>query len=166
VNTIPADLTAYLASEKLDGVRCIWTGYEFMTRHGKRLNPPAWFAAGMPEGVRLDGELYMGRDTFARLQSAMQKRGGDWDGIQFHVFDLAEMRLTTQERVAKLQTITIPAHCRLVPHMEIEDLDAMEAEIVNGGGEGLCLRAKSEFYSPLNFIKVKRLFPDLERWQG
>jgi DNA ligase 1 len=168
VNEIPANINEYLASEKLDGVRCVWTGYEFISRHGKVFKSPAWFAAGMPEGVRLDGELYMGRDTFGKLQSAMQRKGSDWAGIKFHVFDLAAPRASTVERLAKLATIPLPAHCELVEHVSVtrEQLDEMEAAIVNGGGEGVCLRHRDEFYSPLNFVKVKRLFPDLERWQG
>ena len=168
MNEIPTNLSDYLASEKLDGVRCIWTGYEFVTRHGKTLNPPAWFAAGMPEGVRLDGELYMGRDTFAQLQSAMQRKGSDWAGIQFHIFDLAAPRMVTTERIAKLAKISLPTHCQLVSHIEVSaaELDTMEASIVAGNGEGICLRHKNESYRPQNYIKVKRLFPDLERWQG
>ena len=31
------------------------------------------------------------------------------------------------------------------------------------GGEGVCLRAPHSFYRPGDFIKVKRLFPDLNR---
>ncbi len=168
MNEIPANLSDYLASEKLDGVRCIWTGYELVTRHGKILNPPAWFSAGMPEGIRLDGELYMGRNTFAQLQSAMQRKGSDWAGIRFHVFDLASPRMTTTERIAKLAMISLPSHCKLVSHHEVTaaELDAMEASIFANGGEGVCLRHKNEAYRPQNYIKVKRLFPDLERWQG
>lgn len=168
MNEIPANLSEYLASEKLDGVRCVWTGYEFMTRHGKVLKTPDWFAEGMPAGVRLDGELYMGRDTFGKLQSVMQRKGSNWAGIKFHVFDLAVLRAPTVERIAKLATIPLPAHCELVEHVSVthEQLDAMESSIVAGGGEGVCLRHRDEDYSPLNFLKVKRLFPDLDRWQG
>lgn len=167
MNEIPSDIENYLASEKLDGVRCVWTGSEFASRHGKIFKVPAHFKAGMP-ACRLDGELYMGRDTFGRLQSVMQRKGSDWAGIKFHVFDLAEMRLTTEERICKLATVDLPSHCELVPHRVVthDELDAMESEIVAGGGEGVCLRHISENYRPNNYIKVKRLFPDLERWQG
>lgn len=171
VNEIPADISNYLASEKLDGVRCIWTGYEFISRHGKIFKTPAWFSEGMPEGVRLDGELYMGRDTFAKLQSTMQRHGSDWRGIKFHVFDLAAPRMDLYERMANLDMLffrDMPLHCVLVSHHDVtaDQLDAMEAEIVAAGGEGVCLREKSGAYTPSNFIKIKRLFPDLERWQG
>lgn len=164
---IPADLENYFASEKLDGIRAIWTGSEFMTRHGNILNAPDWFKAGMPE-CRLDGELWMGRGTFDALQSNLQTKGSEWTGIKFMIFDLAEMRKTTTERISDLQKMGIPAHCELVSHVTTEScqLDAMEKIIVDGGGEGVCLRHKYENYRPANFIKVKRLFPDLDRWQG
>jgi ATP-dependent DNA ligase len=42
----------------------------------------------------------------------------------------------------------------------------METDIVARGGEGICLRHKDETYRPNNFLKIKRLFPDLDRWQG
>jgi ATP-dependent DNA ligase len=98
----------------------------------------------------------------------MQRKGSDWAGIQFRIFDLAAPRMTTTDRIANLATIGLPAHCSLVSHHEVTaaELDAMEASIVANGGEGVCLRHKNEAYRPQNFIKVKRLFPDLERWQG
>ncbi len=168
MNEIPDNITDYLASEKLDGVRAFWTGHEFMTRHGNVLNVPAWFKAGMPN-ARLDGELWMGNGTFAELQSAMQRKGGDWRGIRFMIFDMAVLRVATTERIKALAELSLPAHCATIKHTSLTshaELDAMESEIVNNGGEGICLRHKDEFYRPNNFIKVKRLFPDLERWQG
>ena len=167
MNEIPADLENYLASEKLDGIRAFWTGAEFQTRHGNILKAPKWFKKGMPD-CRLDGEIWMGRGTFVQLQSSLQKKNGDWSGVRFAVFDLAVMRVATEDRIASLASIILPAHCELVAHVEVDDagLDAMEADIVTNGGEGVCLRHKREFYLPCNFIKVKRIFPDLERWQG
>jgi DNA ligase-1 len=168
VNEIPDNITDYLASEKLDGVRGIWTGSEFITRHGNILNVPAWFKVGMPS-VRLDGEIYMGLGTFNQLQSEMQRKGGEWAGIRFIIFDAAILRKTTTERIAFLETLLLPSHCTVISHASLDnhaELDEMETDIVARGGEGVCLRHKDEFYRPNNFIKVKRLFPDLERWQG
>jgi len=169
MNEIPHDLENYLASEKMDGVRARWDGENFITRHGNLVNCPDWFKEGMPD-ANLDGELWMGRGTFAQLQSAMQTRGGDWSGIKFMVFDLAVLRKTTTERMDMLCNIalTTPLHVGFVSHhtMTAEQLDKAEETIVRDGGEGLCLRHKDENYRPNNFIKVKRLFPDLDRWQG
>ena len=52
----------WLASEKLDGIRCIWTGEHLLTRQGKKFNfVPEWFMKFLPEGLPLDGELWCGR---------------------------------------------------------------------------------------------------------
>ena len=110
----------------------------------------------------------MGRGMFNELQSALQTKGSDWQGVRFAVFDLAVLRLATTERLENLATIQLPSHCERVNHVLVtsEELDAMESDIVANGGEGVCLRHKDETYRPTNFIKVKRLFPDIERWQG
>lgn len=168
MNEIPENITDYLASEKLDGIRGIWTGSEFITRHGNVLSVPEWFKEGMPS-VRLDGEIYAGLNSFDELVSTIQKRGSEWGGITFQIFDLAALRQPIEARLATLDSLTLPPHCQLVPHRplaDLADLDRMEAEIVAAGGEGVCLRAAGSFYTPNNFIKIKRLFPDLERWQG
>jgi len=163
--------TGWLASEKLDGVRAIWTGECFITRQGKMLKPPTWFTAKMPS-VRLDGEIYMGRGRFNELQRAMQIKGGDWSGFEYHVFDLAELRTPIEARLQKLKSIKLPSHVKLVSHVVLSsnrELDEMEKAIVDGGGEGVVIRAAGSSYKGVfdyNMVKVKRLFPDLERWQG
>ncbi|MGB4062945.1 MAG: hypothetical protein WBK19_03890 [Azonexus sp.] len=48
------DVSRYLASEKLDGVRAIWGGQALRFRSGKTINAPGWFLAGLPK-VPLDG---------------------------------------------------------------------------------------------------------------
>ena len=70
---IPANVTGWWVSEKLDGVRAIWTGTALLTRNGKRLNAPKWFTDSMPD-IRLDGELWMGRGTFDKLVSTIQRK--------------------------------------------------------------------------------------------
>lgn len=167
MNEIPHNPENYLASEKYDGIRCFWDGENFITRYGNILNAPDWFYKGMPN-VRLDGELWMGRGTFPQLQSQIQT--GMFTGVKFMVFDLAVLRVPTHERIRRLRhKVELPDHCQVVYHVRLTsewDIDNMEEGIVNNGGEGVCLRHKDEPYRPNNFIKIKRLFPDLERWQG
>jgi ATP-dependent DNA ligase len=82
---------------------------------------------------------------------------------------MAVLRKTTAERIAALRELRLPCHCCVISHAPLDnhaELDEMETDIVARGGEGICLRHKDEFYRPNNFIKIKRLFPDLERWQG
>jgi DNA ligase-1 len=50
-------------SEKLDGVRCFWTGTRMYSRQGNQFFPPKWFVKGWPKS-QMDGELFIGRDMF------------------------------------------------------------------------------------------------------
>ena len=47
-NTISrdVDVTRYLVSEKLDGVRAFWDGTSLRTRAGNVIKAPAWFIDG------------------------------------------------------------------------------------------------------------------------
>ena len=167
---IPADVTGWWVSEKLDGIRAIWTGTALLTRNGKRLNAPKWFTATLPKDIRLDGELWMGRGTFDELVSTIQRKGSDWAGVEFHVFDVqAPGAFEERQHLLNRQ---LPRHVKAVPHLECaghDALDAMEAAVVNAGGEGLVIRRPGHKYRPGragDVVKVKRLFPDLDRWQG
>jgi DNA ligase-1 len=54
----------WFMSEKLDGVRCYWNGYEMYSRGGKLFYPPDWFKELLPKNFSLDGELWTKRDDF------------------------------------------------------------------------------------------------------
>lgn len=168
---IPADVTGWLVSEKYDGIRAIWTGTRLMTRSGKTLRAPAWFLRGLPADVRLDGEVWMGRNTFPALQSTLQRAGSDWRGVRFMVFDLAEQG-AFEARNERLAGMEFPDHVQVVRHHRIsghEELAAMERAVVFRGGEGLVIRRPGSRYRPGrcgDVVKVKRLVDDLDRWQG
>ena len=169
-DSIPADVRGWWVSEKYDGVRAVWTGSRLLSRNGKDLKAPAWFTRDLPN-VRLDGELWMGRGTFDQLVSVIQRKGGDWDGVMFMVFEIAGPG-TFEERNSALASVPLPGHCRLVSHYKLSSssmLDAMEVTIVHGGGEGCVIRRPGSLYRPGrcgDTIKVKRLVSDVDRWQG
>jgi DNA ligase-1 len=161
------DPTGWLVSIKMDGIRALWTGTALLTRHGRRLDPPKWFIQGLP-ARRLDGELWMGNQTFPCLLSAIQTHSASWAGIEFHVFDLAEVG-TIEERIARLATIPLPTHVHRVEHRicsGMADLDRNERKVVNAGGEGVVIRRPGSPYRPGRMgdvIKVKRLVADVDR---
>jgi len=167
---IPADVTGWWVSEKFDGVRAIWTGTRLLSRNGRDFRPPPWFTQGLPNR-RLDGELWMGRGTFDQLVSTIQRKGSDWAGVRFMVFDLADSG-TFEERNEELQSMRLPAHCHPAHHRQLAgnmDLFGIEADIVNKGGEGCVIRRPGCEYRPGRMgdvIKVKRLVADVDRWQG
>jgi DNA ligase 1 len=171
--TIPADVRGWWASEKYDGVRAIWNGRLLHYRSGRAINAPEWFTRGLPAGIRLDGELWMGRGKFDDLVSAIQKKGSDWNGIRFMIFDLADVG-GFEERLIRLNETAprLPDWAWMATHRLIRShahLDRLEREIVDAGGEGLVIRRPRSEYRPgrsEDTIKVKRLTPDIERWQG
>jgi DNA ligase-1 len=171
---IPADVTGWWVSEKYDGVRAIWNGTKLLTRNGKDLHAPPSFTAGLPKHIRLDGELWMGRGTFDKLVSVIQRKGSDWSGVRYMVFDVAkpgafEHRLMVLD--ALRATMTNPA-IQIIRHQPLWsnlELDMRERDIVAQGGEGCVIRRPGHLYRPGragDVIKVKRLVADVERWQG
>ena len=130
-------------SEKLDGVRAVWTGRELLTRAGNRIDCPAWFTQGLPS-VSLDGELWAGRGKFQLAKGMAQSIGRDaeWRKIAFGVFDMPGVG-RCEERFAALRRLHLPPHCFAVaqtrctgtPHLSAV-FDAVKAL----GGEGVMLR--------------------------
>ena len=84
------DLEHYLVSEKFDGVRAFWDGRRLLTRGGLVINAPAWFTAGFPD-VPLDGELWMGRRSFAAVSGTVRRLQPEleaWRRVRYLLFDL------------------------------------------------------------------------------
>ena len=59
-------------SEKLDGVRCYWSGKAMYTRNGNPFFAPDWWQKKLPE-IALDGELWTNRDDFQKIVSIVKK---------------------------------------------------------------------------------------------
>jgi DNA ligase-1 len=133
----------WLASEKVDGIRALWNGREFISRNGVVFTVPDWFKAGMPE-CPLDGELFAG--SLGLTISATQ--AGRWSEVRFYAFD-APSADQFKDRVAKLATMPLPAHCEVVPHWMTDTVDAIRKadEIASNGGEGLVVRNPSAPYA-------------------
>lgn len=82
--------TAYLVSEKLDGVRAYWDGTQLTTRAGHRIHAPDWFIQGLPKDTLLDGELWIGHRQFDRVNAIVRAAIADdhaWSQVTYHVFE-------------------------------------------------------------------------------
>ncbi len=94
------DPKGYMLSEKLDGVRCLWTGSKMYSRNKNIFCPPKFFTKNWPNST-LDGELWMGRNTFQQCVGIVKKQVPDeekWSKIKFKVFDVPGLNLPYQER--------------------------------------------------------------------
>ena len=163
------DVTRYLVSEKLDGVRAFWDGRVLVTRGGHVINAPAWFVEHFPARA-LDGELWAGRGQFERTSATVRRQTPDdaeWRQLRYMIFELPQAEGDFRERVRAMQTIVAEA---AVPWLQVveqftvrdrKELDAKLARVVKAGGEGLMLhRADAPYLTGRHdaLLKMKPLY--------
>ena len=148
------DPSAYLVSEKYDGVRAIWDGKTLRFRSGRTVNAPDWFIAKLP-AEKLDGELWLARGAFERLSGYVRKtlpQNDDWRQIKYMIFELPDGAGTFADRVTKIQEIVVAAKWpQLVAIEQFKVADRVSLirkldEVVRDGGEGLMLHLADATY--------------------
>ena len=165
------DVSGWWLSEKLDGVRAVWTGRQFLSRQGNIFHAPAWFTADLPE-FPLDGELWLARRAFQRTVSIVRRHDepADWRQIRYVVFDAPAELAPFERRMQKYREhfkkcpalyvdVLEQSVCRGRDHLDRE-LDRIESL----GGEGIMLRRPDSLYEAgrsSSLLKVKR-FLDAE----
>jgi len=147
-----------LASPKLDGIRCVKLDGKALTRKLKPIPNASireWVETNLPDGI--DGELML-RDHRIPLQqvnSAVMSRTGEPDFV-FHAFDWINEdggepgarppEAPFEERFADLKAWVGPGahHLALVPHVQVEDPEELQAVIdshLEHGYEGTMVRS-------------------------
>src|SRR6195952_3564165 len=98
----------------MDGVRAYWDGQQLWTRQGVEITAPEEFTHGLPNGISLDGELWMGRGTFEHLMSALNSNEEHkWNNIRYCVFDPPSQMKSHKERMELLQKISFPSQVEI-----------------------------------------------------
>ena len=142
------DVTGWLVSEKLDGVRARWDGRALWTRAGHRIHAPAWFTRGWPT-VPMDGELWLGRGRFDATSGLVRSgdpRDPDWHALRFMAFDLPGDGEGFGQRTRRLAAHVGAARAASLGHIRQRHfatraaLDTHLRTVVAGGGEGLMLQ--------------------------
>ncbi len=157
------NLGHYWASEKLDGIRALWTGEHFLTRKGNRLSVPDWFTAKLPDRV-LEGELWAGRGRFKEVQKVVMKENpapSDWHDIKFMLFDLPGSKLSQQAKYRELQehvdTLQLK-HVKVIEQLPVSSYDTLIQllqETEDKQGEGVMLK-KFDGSDSGKIIKIKK----------
>lgn len=170
------NVNGWYASEKLDGVRAVFTGTDFITRNGNKLRAPQSFIKRIPKtrlGTILDGELYLGPNQFNKASGIVRSHDSDWAelGIRYHVFDIIGLEAVFVDRYRYLQDdldVGSEYVVQLVNQTQIDNADTdipkMMEEILKSGGEGLMLKHPFSIYETKrtsNLLKVKK-FQDME----
>jgi DNA ligase 1 len=141
------DVSLYLISEKLDGVRALWDGKSLKFRSGQTIAAPGWFTDKLP-ATPLDGELWLARGKFDLLSGMVRKQqpiDTDWQQVKYMVFELPSGDGTFTQRSRKLQTLVKQTNwpqLQWIEQFKVADEKALQAklkQITSQGGEGLML---------------------------
>ena len=145
------DPSAYLVSEKYDGVRALWDGRALRHRSGRAVAAPEAFLARLPS-CPLDGELWLARGRFDALSAIVRTTPAPadrWAAVRFLVFELPGAGGTFAERAGRIEELARTAShspMRAVAQTRIADRAALRSrlgEVVAEGGEGLMLHLAS-----------------------
>ena len=166
------NVSGWLASEKLDGVRAYWDGENLLSRQGKKLNAPLSFTKNFPK-FALDGELYAKELKFEEIQASVMDKLPDekaWSRLKFHIFDVPEASgglLARLEVLAKFLKNEPNDNLIIIKQIKMRDnaqfLKFAES-IIAKGGEGAVVRESNAPYErkrSKNALKFKK-FKDSE----
>ncbi|MGF1726166.1 DNA ligase [Photobacterium nomapromontoriensis] len=160
-------INTYLASEKLDGIRAIWTGKQLVTRKGNLIHAPTWFTAALPDDMSVEGELWLGRKQFQSLSSIVldtQPNDDQWKNVKFMLFDSPSTTGGFQDRLNILNQLVSTNSAdfiQVIPQQTLLnsiDIDQFFTQVEQLGGEGIMLHHQDNPYQAgqsTGILKVK-----------
>jgi DNA ligase-1 len=161
------NITGWLMSEKLDGIRGYWDGEKFYSKNGNPINPPLWFTANFPP-FPLDGELWSKRDDFEAIQATVldSNPSKNWENITYNIFEVPEVKGDFLMRLQKAKEwfeIHPNPHINIIKQIVCKDEQQLQNylnEIIALKGEGVVIKDGKEAYhtgrSPY-ILKVKKV---------
>lgn len=171
VYTDNIDVTGWLVSEKLDGIRGYWDGERLLSKNGLSLHPSPAFTHNFPP-FPLEGELWGGRGTFEKTVSIVKKQQphDGWLELNFAIFDVPQATGGFSRRLQKAKDWFDNHSSRfafVLPQKTIKDNEQLKTELQRVeklGGEGLIVRKPYTLYirgRSREILKVKS-FLDME----
>ena len=169
------DVSAYVVSEKYDGVRAYWDGQQLLTRQGNALPIPDFFRWQLPEQP-LDGELWFDRGEFSRAAALVQRLPAhaeyqaEWQAVRYMLFDAPQQPGGFMQRLDFLQSLADAVQrpqLVVAPQWTVSshgELQQQLREFTEAGAEGLMLRHQQAPYRggrSSDLIKLKA-FDDAE----
>ena len=160
------DITQYLVSEKLDGVRGYWDGKFMYSRSGRQIAVPTWFVKGFPS-YPLDGELWIKRGAFEQVSSIVRKSkvsDKEWAKVKFMVFDLPgeSSVFELRHRKAVKELTDISPYLKVIIQTNLNSFQALDTklqQVITKNGEGLMLHKKNAFYKSGRSKDIVKLKP-------
>ena len=161
------NVTGWVMSEKLDGVRAFWDGKRLISRSGKVFNAPDSFTRAFPS-FALDGELWTSRGDFEHIVSIVNTKDSNkrWNELTYNIFELPNQKGGLLERLDQVKPF-LSSRLKLIEQIKINDVKEMEIYlkyVIKLGGEGIVVRNSSVPYyvgRKMNSVKYK-LYQDAE----
>lgn len=147
------NVTGWLMSEKLDGVRAYWDGTNLLSRGGKAFAVPKWFIKDFPP-FAIDGELWTKRNDFETVQSIVSRKKphDGWKKITYNIFEVPYQKGGLTNRLQVLEGYLAKhrsSFIKIIPQIMCESnehLKTVLSEIETKGGEGLVVRDPDASY--------------------
>jgi len=143
------NITGWVMSEKLDGIRAYWNGKNLISRGGKIIHAPQWFTKNYPS-FEIDGELWTKREDFENISSIVRDEvpSDEWKSIKHYIFEVPNTKGNLFERLKKLKPYEGKT-VRVIKQIPIKNemhFKLFLKEIEAKGGEGLVVRDPNTSY--------------------
>jgi DNA ligase-1 len=137
------NITGWVMSEKLDGIRAYWDGEKLLTRSGNIIHAPKWFTKDYPP-FEIDGELWSRRGDFENISSIVRDKNpsDDWKRIKHYIFEVPNAKGGLFERLAKAKAYE-SSFIKIIPQIPIRNKEHLKhflTSIEQKGGEGVVIR--------------------------
>jgi DNA ligase-1 len=143
------NITGWVMSEKLDGIRAYWDGKKLLTRNGNIIYAPKWFTKDYPP-FEIDGELWSRRGDFENISSIVRDKipSEEWKEIKHYIFEVPNAKGGLFKRLAKVKAYESNT-IKIIPQISIRDKNHLQQFLMNiesKKGEGVVVRDPKSLY--------------------
>ena len=144
------NINGWVMSEKLDGIRAIWTGKKLITRSGKTINAPKWFVKDYPT-FSIDGELWTKRADFENISSIVSHKVPNekkWKQITHNIFEVPNAKGDLYQRLEQVKAYENNI-IKVIAQIKIKDKQHLQKFLKNIeklAGEGVVVRDPNVSY--------------------
>lgn len=162
------DVTGWVMSEKLDGIRGYWDGKQLFTRQNRILTPSHYFIKDFPP-FAIDGELFSQPNQFEQIFSIVRsQKDKGWEKLKLYVFDVPNAEGNLFERLAKLEnylTKNPSQHIEIIKQIPIQSTQHIQdflQSVEQKQGEGVVLRNPNAPYENKRSNQILKLKTTLD----
>jgi len=143
------NITGWVMSEKLDGIRAYWNGKNLISRGGKIIHAPKWFTKDYPP-FPIDGELWTKRGDFENISAIVRDKTptNGWRGVTHNIFEVPNAKGNLWDRLSKVEPYESKI-IKIIPQIKVKNkahLKKFLKEIESKGGEGVVVRDPNSPY--------------------